>query len=122
MDVLWYTDRLLLVGQTQEDAMPLYEYKCKSCGEKEERLEKFETPTEHDCLFCHTAMGMHRQLSLTSFMLAGNSWMAHGYECNKGKSNNKETSTTSATSSPAVNTCTSSTVKQTTKSDSSSNK
>jgi putative FmdB family regulatory protein len=60
--------------------MPLYEYKCKSCGEREEKLEQFEAPTEHDCLMCHEPLGMHRQISSTSFSLAGGGWMASGYE------------------------------------------
>ena len=71
--------------------MPLYEYKCQSCGKKEERLEKVEAPTKHDCLFCNTALGMHRQVSLTSFVLTGGGWMAHGYE-DKKKSSEKQSS------------------------------
>ena len=51
--------------------MPLYEYRCESCGEKEEKLEGFDAPTEHDCPQCGEPLGMHRQVSLTSFTLAG---------------------------------------------------
>jgi len=59
--------------------MPLYEYRCKSCGEKEEKLEGFEAPTEHDCAKCGTPKGMNRQISLNSFTLAGGGWHAQGY-------------------------------------------
>ncbi len=59
--------------------MPLYEYLCKSCGEKEEKLEGFDAPTEHDCPQCGAALAMHREVSLTSFTLAGGGWMAQGY-------------------------------------------
>lgn len=98
--------------------MPLYEYQCESCGKKEERLEKFETPTKHDCLFCNATLGMHRQLSSTSFMLAGGGWMAQGYECSKG--NKKEISTAPIVSSSSASACASNTVKQIAKPDTSS--
>jgi putative FmdB family regulatory protein len=59
--------------------MPLYEYRCESCGEKEEKLESFSAPTQHDCVRCGAPSGMLRQLSLTSFTLAGGGWHAQGY-------------------------------------------
>jgi putative FmdB family regulatory protein len=59
--------------------MPIYEYLCQSCGEKEERLEGFDAPTEHDCPKCGTGSAMHREISLTSFTLAGGGWHAQGY-------------------------------------------
>jgi putative FmdB family regulatory protein len=59
--------------------MPLYEYRCESCGEKEEKLEGFDASTEHDCPSCGKALAMHREISLTSFTLAGGGWMAQGY-------------------------------------------
>ena len=79
--------------------MPLYEYKCKSCGKKEEKLEKFGAPAEQDCPICNTELGMHRQVSLTSFLLAGGGWMAHGYEDKKSGNKKKETTTTKTTDS-----------------------
>jgi putative FmdB family regulatory protein len=59
--------------------MPLYEYRCRSCGEREERLEGFDAPTEHDCPKCGTAQAMAREISLTSFTLAGGGWYKGGY-------------------------------------------
>ena len=59
--------------------MPLYEYRCESCGEKEEKLESFSAPTQHDCARCGAPLGMLRQISLTSFTLAGGGWHAQGY-------------------------------------------
>jgi putative FmdB family regulatory protein len=64
--------------------MPLYEYRCESCGEREEKLESFSAPTEHDCAGCGTPHGMIRQLSLTSFTLAGGGWHAQGYAGGSG--------------------------------------
>jgi putative FmdB family regulatory protein len=79
----WKSGKLLVCGSaarvTKEDAMPLYEYRCQSCGEKEEKLQGFNAPTEHDCPRCGKPLGMHREISLASFSLAGGGWHAQGY-------------------------------------------
>jgi putative FmdB family regulatory protein len=62
-----------------EDDMPLYEYRCTSCGKAEERLQGFSAPTEHDCPACGAALGMTRQISRTAFALSGGGWYAGGY-------------------------------------------
>ena len=59
--------------------MPLYEYRCETCGEKEEKLEGFSAPTEHACEHCGAASGMRRQISMSAFNLAGGGWVAQGY-------------------------------------------
>ena len=59
--------------------MPLYEYRCATCGEKEEKLEGFSAPTQHACPKCGAETGMQRQISVTSFNLAGGGWHAQGY-------------------------------------------
>jgi len=64
--------------------MPLYEYRCETCGENEEKLEHFDAPMAHDCAKCGAAAGMQRQISQTSFTLAGGGWMAQGYGAGKG--------------------------------------
>jgi putative FmdB family regulatory protein len=65
--------------------MPLYEYSCQACGKKEEKLEGFSAPTEHDCDQCGAHLGMHREVSLTTFTLAGGGWHAQGYAGTPGK-------------------------------------
>ena len=65
--------------------MPIYAYRCDSCGEQEEKLEGISAPTEHDCVQCGVALGMRRQLSVTSFTLAGGGWHAQGYGHGSGK-------------------------------------
>ena len=64
--------------------MPLYEYRCQSCGEKEEKLEGFDAPTQHDCPKCGAPKAMSRQLSRTSFTLAGGGWYGQGYSASSG--------------------------------------
>jgi len=78
--------------------MPLYEYRCESCGEKEEKLEGISAPTEHDCAQCGVPLGMRRQLSLTSFTLAGGGWHAQGYANGSG---GKKADAAPAPSAPA---------------------
>ena len=77
--------------------MPLYEYRCKSCNEKEEKLEGYDAPKEHDCPKCGAPGAMHREVSLTSFTLSGGGWMAQGY----GKGGKKAKNKTEAPASPA---------------------
>jgi putative FmdB family regulatory protein len=59
--------------------MPLYEYRCETCGVKEEKLEGFSAPTEQPCEHCGATLGMKRQISVTAFNLAGKGWYAEGY-------------------------------------------
>jgi putative FmdB family regulatory protein len=44
--------------------MPIYEYRCESCGKAEEVIERLSAPDRHDCGLCGTALGMERQLSV----------------------------------------------------------
>ena len=64
--------------------MPLYEYRCDSCGELEEKLEGFSAPTEHVCPKCGKEEGMKRQISRTAFNLAGGGWHSQGYSVSAG--------------------------------------
>jgi len=46
--------------------MPIYEYQCSQCGQREERLESMSAPSGHDCPGCGAALGMARALSVPS--------------------------------------------------------
>lgn len=54
--------------------MPLYEYRCEGCGQREEKLESMSAPVAHDCPSCSAPSGMKRQLSVSAFALAGDGW------------------------------------------------
>jgi putative FmdB family regulatory protein len=54
--------------------MPLYEYRCEACGQREEKLESMSAPEAHDCPKCSAAAGMKRQVSVSAFTLAGGGW------------------------------------------------
>ncbi|MBI4913963.1 MAG: zinc ribbon domain-containing protein [Acidobacteria bacterium] len=65
--------------------MPLYEYRCQSCGADEEKLQAVSAPETHDCPACGVASGMKRQLSVAAFALSGGGWYAEGYGKEPGK-------------------------------------
>ncbi len=56
--------------------MPLYDFACKTCDERQEVLQRYEdkAPT---CASC--AKPMARQVGATSFKLEGYSWGKNGY-------------------------------------------
>ncbi len=54
--------------------MPLYEYRCEACGQREEKLESMSAPEAHDCPTCSATGGMRRQVSVSAFTLAGGGW------------------------------------------------
>lgn len=57
--------------------MPIYEYFCKGCNEKFERLQKMTESSNVKCPKCGKLA--ERQMSLTSFSLKGAGWCKDGY-------------------------------------------
>jgi putative FmdB family regulatory protein len=69
--------------------MPLYEYKCKSCGKIFEKLESFNTESVRKCPECGSPA--KRLLSLGSFILKGSGWYATDHpSCTHPKTEPKE--------------------------------
>ena len=70
--------------------MPLYEYKCPSCGTEEEVMQKHTDPAPV-CLKCSKGnphdpdndVFMVKQISKTSFSLKGSGWYRDGYSKKK---------------------------------------
>jgi putative FmdB family regulatory protein len=64
--------------------MPLYEYKCESCGEKFEVIQKFsDAPVE-----VHEKCGGHveRLISTSALQFKGSGWYVNDYGSGNGKS------------------------------------
>ena len=64
--------------------MPLYEYKCQSCGEKFEVIQKFsDAPLE-----THENCGGHveRLISTSALQFKGSGWYVNDYGSGNGKS------------------------------------
>lgn len=53
--------------------MPIYEYQCKACGHRLEKLQKLNAAPLTDCPACE-ASELSRLVSAAGFRLAGSGW------------------------------------------------
>lgn len=58
--------------------MPIYEYRCQSCGHEYEVSQRIVEPSLKDCPACHKP-DLERLISATSFQLKGGGWYKDGY-------------------------------------------
>ena len=63
--------------------MPIYEYKCNSCGVELEKLQKISDPPLKECPECGKS-SMKKLISATSFRLKGSGWYETDFK-NSGK-------------------------------------
>jgi len=59
--------------------MPIYEYRCSSCGHKLESLQKFSAAPLVPCPACH-ADALVKQVSAAGFHLKGSGWYATDFK------------------------------------------
>ncbi len=57
--------------------MPLYEYKCTSCGKRFELIQKFSDPPQTACPSC--GQTAERQLSAPAIQFKGSGWYVTDY-------------------------------------------
>jgi putative FmdB family regulatory protein len=57
--------------------MPIYEYLCAACGEKEEHIQKVSDPPPPGCASCGGPL--EKQMTAAAFHLKGGGWYADGY-------------------------------------------
>ncbi|HEY6446777.1 MAG TPA: zinc ribbon domain-containing protein [Acidobacteriaceae bacterium] len=57
--------------------MPLYEYRCKSCGHTFEKIQSFSAPEEKECPVCHGEV--ERLLSAPAIQFKGSGWYVSDY-------------------------------------------
>ena len=68
--------------------MPIYEYKCRKCGEIFELMESIHSDVhERKCLKCGGTA--KRIISLSSFQLKGTGWYVTDYKNNKSSTSEK---------------------------------
>ena len=67
--------------------MPIYEYKCNSCGKRNEILQKISDPPAQECPSCH-ANELKRVISASAFHLKGTGWYVTDFR-DKGKPKTK---------------------------------
>ena len=75
--------------------MPIYEYRCDSCGYQKEHLRKMSDPQLTTCPECGKA-SYNKMLSAAGFQLKGNGWYATDF---KGGNTNPKTESTSPSQS-----------------------
>ena len=63
--------------------MPIYEYRCESCGHELDALQKLSDGPLQDCPGCQ-APSLRRLISAPSFRLKGDGWYETDFK-NKGK-------------------------------------
>lgn len=64
--------------------MPIYEYRCESCGHALEKIQKVSDPALVDCPACGQPT-LKKQISAAGFRLKGSGW----YETDFKKGNQK---------------------------------
>jgi len=65
--------------------MPIYEYQCKACGHRLEKLQKIGAAPLTDCPACEAAE-LSRLVSAAGFRLAGGGWYETDFK-SSGKKN-----------------------------------
>jgi putative FmdB family regulatory protein len=83
--------------------MPIYEYKCRKCGNQFEVFQGISDPEVKSCKFCKGKV--QKLVSLSSFSLKGSGWYVTDYKGKKpqatAKTEKAETSVSSETKETA---------------------
>lgn len=64
--------------------MPIYEYRCESCGAEIEKLQKISDPLLRDCAACGKP-ALVKRVSASSFRLKGGGWYETDFKTGKKK-------------------------------------
>jgi len=75
--------------------MPIYEYRCLSCGDTLEVLQKMGSGKLRKCRKCSGKL--ERLVSRTSFMLKGGGWFDSGYSSTTGGADKGDVDTPATT-------------------------
>jgi putative FmdB family regulatory protein len=84
--------------------VPIYAYRCETCGFTKDVLQKLSDSVLQQCPSCH-ADTFKRQLTAPGFQLKGSGWYATDFKGNNTLTAKPQTSEKSATSSEAASTC-----------------
>ena len=75
--------------------MPIYEYRCKDCGE---HIERRQNITDEPLTVCEKCSGtLEKQWSRTGFQFKGDGWYVTDYAAKKSDSSAEKTSTSEST-------------------------
>src|SRR6476661_3272199 len=81
--------------------MPIYEYRCASCGHELEVLQKFSDAPLVECPACHQAE-LRKKVSAAGFHLKGSGWYVTDFRNSGAKPKAKETKEASETKDAAT--------------------
>jgi putative FmdB family regulatory protein len=86
--------------------MPIYEYRCSSCGFQKEFLQKITDPLLSSCPKCGKE-SFQKMLSAAGFQLKGSGWYATDFKggASKPQAETKETAKAEAPAAGACATC-----------------
>ena len=96
--------------------MPIYAYKCASCGHAKDVLQKVSDPALTDCPECGKST-FAKQLTAAGFQLKGSGWYATDFKGgaasapattsteSKSESSGGETATATASATPCGGSC-----------------
>lgn len=76
--------------------MPIYEYRCRKCGQVIEAMQSIHDRPLRKCRSCSGSL--EKIISRTAFMLKGGGWYSEGYTKGPGKSGGGSGSGSSSTS------------------------
>ncbi len=74
--------------------MPIYEYQCKACNARLEKLQKINDPVLKVCPECNEE-SLQKLVSATSFRLKGTGWYETDFKTGKKKHGAEDKSSTS---------------------------
>lgn len=80
--------------------MPIYAYKCESCGAAKDVLQKISDPALSDCPACGKPT-FRKQLTAAGFQLKGSGWYATDFKGASSGSAGSDSSSTGASSESA---------------------
>lgn len=66
--------------------MPIYEYRCESCGAELEKIQKFSDPVLKDCPECGKPT-LIKLVSASAFRLKGSGWYETDFKTGGSKRN-----------------------------------
>lgn len=81
--------------------MPIYAYKCESCGHAKDVLQKISDAPLTDCPACGAAT-FRKQLTAAGFQLKGSGWYVTDFRGGSGATSAPATGTAAATAAAAA--------------------
>ena len=79
--------------------MPIYEYRCKSCGHELEKLQRMSDPALTDCPTCNQSE-LTRLVSAAGFRLKGSGWYETDFKKGSKKNLHDSGDSTEGSSKP----------------------